>query len=178
MRVLVTEDEPTMARLVSQGLVEDGHEVEIVATGERAVDAVRETVYDLVLLDVMLPGLDGFAACRKIRDRGATMPVLMLTARDAVADEPGDQQRAGEGDGELAEQLVQRFVTVAAARVELGTVAAGDVLDAAVQRVLHAPVDERTGEGEQHGHRAQEAGGDADGDRPSVQQPAHVIRRR
>jgi|SRR4051794_10457568 len=57
MRVLVTEDEPTMARLVSQGLVEDGHEVEIVATGERAVDAVRETVYDLVLLDVMLPAL-------------------------------------------------------------------------------------------------------------------------
>ena len=86
MRVLVTEDEPTMARLVSQGLVEDGHEVEIVATGERAVDAVRETVYDLVLLDVMLPGLDGFAACRKIRDRGATMPVLMLTARDDVED--------------------------------------------------------------------------------------------
>src|SRR3954468_21903983 len=86
MRVLVTEDEPTMARLVRQGLVEDGHEVEIVATGERAVDAVRETVYDLVLLDVMLPGLDGFAACRKIRDRGATMPVLMLTARDDVED--------------------------------------------------------------------------------------------
>ncbi len=86
MRVLVTEDEPTMARLVSQGLTEDGYDVELVTTGERAIDAVREHLYDLVLLDVMLPGLDGFATCRRMRERGATMPVLMLTARDGVDD--------------------------------------------------------------------------------------------
>jgi two-component system OmpR family response regulator len=86
MRVLVTEDEPVMARLVSQALTEEGHVVEVVSTGERAIDSVRTAHYDLVLLDVMLPGLDGFATCRRLRDRGAGMPVLMLTARDEVDD--------------------------------------------------------------------------------------------
>jgi two-component system, OmpR family, response regulator len=86
MRVLVTEDETVMANLVRQALSEEGHHVEVVASGERAIDAVRESSYDLVLLDVMLPGLDGFATCRRMRERGAGMPVLMLTARDDVGD--------------------------------------------------------------------------------------------
>ena len=86
MRVLVTEDETVMADLVRQALSEEGHCVEVVASGERAIDAVRESSYDLVLLDVMLPGLDGFATCRRMRERGAGMPVLMLTARDDVGD--------------------------------------------------------------------------------------------
>jgi DNA-binding response OmpR family regulator len=86
MRVLVTEDESVMADLVRQALSEEGHDVELVASGERAIDAVRESSYDLVLLDVMLPGLDGFATCRRMRERGAGMPVLMLTARDDVGD--------------------------------------------------------------------------------------------
>jgi two-component system OmpR family response regulator len=86
MRVLVTEDETVMANLVRQALSEEGHDVELVASGERAIDAVRESSYDLVLLDVMLPGLDGFATCRRMRERGAGMPVLMLTARDDVHD--------------------------------------------------------------------------------------------
>jgi two-component system OmpR family response regulator len=86
MRVLVTEDETVMANLVSQALSEEGHDVRIVSSGERAIDAVRESSYDLVLLDVMLPGLDGFITCRRMRERGAGMPVLMLTARDDVDD--------------------------------------------------------------------------------------------
>jgi two-component system OmpR family response regulator len=83
---LVTEDEPGMARLVGQALSEDGFEVEVASSGERAIDAVRESEFDLVLLDVMLPGLDGFATCRRMRDRGTIVPVLMLTARDDVED--------------------------------------------------------------------------------------------
>jgi two-component system OmpR family response regulator len=86
MRVLVCEDEDMMAELVRQGLAEDGHEVEVVTTGERAIDAVMQSAYDLVLLDVMLPGLDGFATCRRMRARGSGVPVLMLTARDDVDD--------------------------------------------------------------------------------------------
>ena len=86
MRVLVTEDEPEMARLVAQALREEGHDVEVASSGERAVDAVRSSAYDLVLLDVMLPAMDGFATCRRLRAVGATMPVLMLTARDDVDD--------------------------------------------------------------------------------------------
>ena len=86
MRVLVTEDETVMANLVSQALSEEGHDVHVVSSGERAIDAVRGSSYDLVLLDVMLPGLDGFSTCRRMRARGAGMPVLMLTARDDVDD--------------------------------------------------------------------------------------------
>jgi two-component system, OmpR family, response regulator len=86
MRVLVTEDDETMARLVERALVEEGHQVNLVFDGERAIDAVGVTSYDLVLLDVMLPGLDGFATCARMRDRGAAMPILMLTARDDVDD--------------------------------------------------------------------------------------------
>jgi two-component system OmpR family response regulator len=86
MRVLVCEDEDLMAELVGQALTEEGHDVEVVASGERAIDAVMQNAYDLVLLDVMLPGLDGFATCRRLRDRGSGVPVLMLTARDDVDD--------------------------------------------------------------------------------------------
>src|SRR3954449_2808718 len=75
-----------MARLLAQALGEEGHDVAVVADGEAAIDAVGKTAYDLVLLDVMLPGLDGFAACARLRARGASMPILMLTARDDVHD--------------------------------------------------------------------------------------------
>lgn len=86
MRVLVCEDEELMAELVRQALAEEGLEVDVVRTGERAVDAARGASYDLVLLDVMLPGLDGFATCRRLRERGSGVPVLMLTARGDVDD--------------------------------------------------------------------------------------------
>src|SRR4051812_16142531 len=75
-----------MARLLAQALGEEGHDVAVVADGEAAIDAVGRTAYDFVLLDVMLPGLDGFATCARLRARGASMPILMLTARDDVDD--------------------------------------------------------------------------------------------
>jgi two-component system, OmpR family, response regulator len=86
MRVLVTEDDARMASLLGQALMEADHEVRVVGSGERAIDAVGEDAYDLVLLDVMLPRLDGFATCRRMRERGETMGILMLTARDDVED--------------------------------------------------------------------------------------------
>jgi two-component system OmpR family response regulator len=86
VRVLVTEDDPRMAALLGQVLTEADHEVRVVGSGERAIDALSEDAYDLVLLDVMLPRLDGFATCRRMRERGATMAILMLTARDDVED--------------------------------------------------------------------------------------------
>src|SRR3954469_21435454 len=75
-----------MAGLLGQALTEADHEVRVVGSGESALDAVDEDAYDLVLLDVMLPRLDGFATCRRMRDRGASMAILMLTARDDVED--------------------------------------------------------------------------------------------
>src|SRR4051795_9573818 len=75
-----------MASLLGQALTEADHLVRVVGSGERAIDALSEDAYDLVLLDVMLPRLDGFATCRRLRERGATMAILMLTARDDVED--------------------------------------------------------------------------------------------
>src|SRR3954468_1849538 len=75
-----------MAALVRTALEEAGYAVDLADTGERAVDAARAAHYDAILLDVMLPGLDGFGTCRRIRARGIGAPILMLTARAAVDD--------------------------------------------------------------------------------------------
>jgi two-component system copper resistance phosphate regulon response regulator CusR len=74
-----------MAALVSQALSEDGYDVDVVGSGEQAIDAVREHVYDLVLLDVMLPGLEGWDVLKGLRERQPT-PVLFLSALDGVED--------------------------------------------------------------------------------------------
>src|SRR5882724_205064 len=86
VRVLIVEDEPRMAALLRRGLAEDGYAVDIAGTGTDALWQATEFSYDAVILDVMLPGLDGMEVCRQLRDRGRWMPVLMLTARDAVDD--------------------------------------------------------------------------------------------
>jgi two-component system OmpR family response regulator len=86
MRVLVVEDEPKMAALVARGLREEGHAADVAARGEDALWMANAAPYDAIVLDVMLPGLDGFATCRRLRDQGTWAPVLMLTARDAVTD--------------------------------------------------------------------------------------------
>ncbi|HEY0388108.1 MAG TPA: response regulator, partial [Gaiellales bacterium] len=86
MRVLVVEDEVKMAALLRRGLIEDGHLVEVAGDGETAVAMARATEYDAIVLDVMLPRLDGFSACRRIREAGVWTGVLMLTARDSVQD--------------------------------------------------------------------------------------------
>jgi two-component system, OmpR family, response regulator RegX3 len=84
-RILVVEDEPALADAVSYALRGDGHEVEAVDDGERALDEARERQYDLLVLDLMLPGVSGLEVCRRLRDESA-VPILMLTARDAEVD--------------------------------------------------------------------------------------------
>src|SRR5215470_7189333 len=86
MRVLLVEDEVKMARLVKRGLEEDGHAVDVGADGPEGFWLATENTYAAIVLDVMLPGLDGFELCRKLRAAGDWTPVLMLTARDAVDD--------------------------------------------------------------------------------------------
>jgi two-component system OmpR family response regulator len=86
MRVLVVEDEARMARLLKRGLEEEGHAVDVAADGPEGVWLATENPYAAVVLDVMLPGFDGFEVCRRLRDAGIWAPVLMLTARDAVGD--------------------------------------------------------------------------------------------
>ncbi|MGZ5315947.1 MAG: response regulator transcription factor [Solirubrobacterales bacterium] len=86
MRVLVVEDEVKMAALLRRGLQEEGMVVDVAARGEDALWMAGSTGFDAIVLDVMLPGIDGFETCRRLRDDGVWAPVLMLTARDAVAD--------------------------------------------------------------------------------------------
>ena len=103
MRVLVVEDEPKMAGLVKRGLQEEGIAVDVSGRGEDAVWMAGSTEYDVVVLDVMLPGLDGFEVCRRLRADEVWTPVLMLTARDAVED------RVAGLDGGADDYLVKPF---------------------------------------------------------------------
>jgi two-component system OmpR family response regulator len=86
MRILVVEDELKMAGLLRRGLLEEGHAPDVARTGDDALWMAAAVDYDAIVLDLMLPGLDGVEVCRRLRERGTWTPVLMLTARDAVAD--------------------------------------------------------------------------------------------
>jgi len=86
VRVLVVEDEPKMAALVVRALREEGHAADAAARGEDALFMAEATPYDAIVLDVMLPDVDGFDVLRRLRGREVWTPVLMLTARDAVGD--------------------------------------------------------------------------------------------
>ena len=103
MRTLVVEDEPKMAALVRRGLVEEGYAADVAGTGEDALWMARSTAYDVIVLDVMLPGLDGFGVCRQLRASEVWTPILMLTARDGV------QERAVGLDAGADDYLIKPF---------------------------------------------------------------------
>jgi len=103
MHVLVVEDEVKMAALIRRGLTEEGLTVDIAGTGEDALAMARSTAYDAIVLDVVLPGIDGFETCRQLRVEGIWTPVLMLTARGALAD------RVGGLDGGADDYLTKPF---------------------------------------------------------------------
>jgi DNA-binding response OmpR family regulator len=84
MRVLLVEDEPAAARLLAKGLREQAYAVDVAGDGEAALFQVGTTDYDVLILDVMIPVKDGLAVCRSIRRSGSAVPILMVTARDAV----------------------------------------------------------------------------------------------
>jgi two-component system OmpR family response regulator len=86
MRVLVVEDEQRLARAIVRVLREEGYNPDSVGNGLDALGLARAQPYDIVLLDVMLPGMDGYAVARELRSKGFKKPILMLTARDAVPD--------------------------------------------------------------------------------------------
>src|ERR671931_947557 len=75
-----------MAALIQRGLVEEGYAADVARTGEDALWMARATPYDAIVLDLMLPGLDGFEVCRELRRSGVWSPILMLTARDGIQD--------------------------------------------------------------------------------------------
>jgi len=86
MYILVVEDDPRVARAVERGLAEEGHRVDRAADGLDGLERAETGVYDLIILDVLLPELDGFTVAKRLRQARVRTPILMLTARDAVAD--------------------------------------------------------------------------------------------
>ena len=86
MRILLVEDEPSAAAMLAKGLREEAYAVDMAADGETALAQAFVNDYDLIILDVVLPGKDGFKVCRELRSSESSVPVLMLTARDAVED--------------------------------------------------------------------------------------------
>src|SRR5690348_11853333 len=103
MRVLVVEDDPKLAALLGRGLREEGLAVDMADRAEDALWMAGSTEYDALVLDVMLPGIDGFEACRRLRADGVAAPVLLLTARDAVED------RIAGLDGGADDYLIKPF---------------------------------------------------------------------
>ena len=86
MRALVVEDELKMAALIRRGLAEEGYAADVARTGEDAIWMAQATPYDAIVLDLMLPGRNGFEVCKTLRENGIWSPILMLTARDGVED--------------------------------------------------------------------------------------------
>jgi two-component system OmpR family response regulator len=147
MRVLVVEDEPKMAGLIKRGLEEDGLAVDLAGRGEDAVWMAGSTPYDAVILDVMLPGIDGFEVCRRLRADEVWTPVLMLTARDAVED------RVAGLDGGADDYVVKPFsfdelLARLRALVRRGEVERPTVLDAGGLRLDPAARCARRGDAE------------------------------
>jgi two-component system OmpR family response regulator len=138
MKILVVEDDRTVGPYVVRGLAEQGFQVELVADGDDALAAATHTTYDLVILDLRLPGMSGFDVLRTLRDRGNTAPVLVLTAQDAV-DFKVQALRAGADDyvtkpfafeellarvealGRRPKQLAPRALRVGDLELDLGT---------------------------------------------------------
>lgn len=86
MRILLVEDEQDAARMLAKGLREQSYAVDIAVDGSEALEKAAVNSYDLLLLDVMLPGIDGFEVCRRLRHEGSRAPILLLTARGGVDD--------------------------------------------------------------------------------------------
>src|SRR2546422_2484726 len=99
MRLLLVEDDPHLGRFIQKGLQEERYAVDLATDGEEGLCLATVNQYDLIILDIMLPKLDGFGVCRKLRADRKTTPILMLTAREAVED------RSEEHTSELQSRL-------------------------------------------------------------------------
>jgi two-component system OmpR family response regulator len=86
MRILIVDDEVKLAALIRRGLRAEGMKADVAVRGEEALSMAGASEYDAIILDLMLPGIDGFAVCQQLRGAGVRSPILMLSARDSVRD--------------------------------------------------------------------------------------------
>ncbi|MCL5746811.1 MAG: response regulator transcription factor [Patescibacteria group bacterium] len=86
MQIIIIEDEGKIANILKNGLLEESYNVDVAKDGEEALEKISINVYDFVILDLMIPKIDGLTVCKKIREKNTTVPILILTAKDDVAD--------------------------------------------------------------------------------------------
>ena len=147
MRVLIVEDEVKMAGLIRRGMREEGIAADVAIKGEDALWMADSTPYDTIVLDVMLPGIDGFETCRRLREKGVWSPVLMLTARDSIEDRVAGLDTGADDyltkPFSFVELLARLRALARRGTVEHGTVlAVGDLnLDPATRRVWRNDTD-------------------------------------
>ena len=147
VRVLVVEDEVKLAKAIREALRADGQLADVAITGEDALWMASATPYDVLCLDVNLPGIDGFEACRRLRADGVRTPILMLTARDAVADRITGLDTGADDylvkPFDVGELLARIRALARRGPVQRGTVLrVGDLeLDTATRRVRRGDVD-------------------------------------
>lgn len=96
MRILVVEDEKHLNRIISEAVEDEGYSVDSCYNGVEALEYLECAVYDVIILDVMMPKMNGFELVKRLRDRGDNTPVLFLTARDAVADKVEGLESGGD----------------------------------------------------------------------------------
>jgi two-component system copper resistance phosphate regulon response regulator CusR len=125
MRILIIEDEPRIIEFIKQGLEQEGFQVDGVSDGKTGLSYALSCEYDTIILDIMLPYIDGYEVCSELRSRGLQTPIIMLTARDAVADRV-DGLNAGADDYLTKpfafEELVARIRAVTRRRQSASTV--------------------------------------------------------
>lgn len=139
MRVLIVEDERKISAYVKRGLEEQGYAVDAAATGREALDWIEAATFDVIVLDILLPEMDGLTACREMRQRGVRTPVLMLTARDAVDD------RVAGLDAGADDYLVKPFaLKELLARLRALTRRAADAPKSPVLEIADLTLDTRT----------------------------------
>ena len=147
MRLLIVEDDSVAAELLAKGLREHAYAVDVAVDGRAALDRALMYTYDLIVLDVMLPEIDGLEVCRQIRKRVIAVPILMLTARSGI------EERVEGLDAGADDYLPKPFhFSELVARIR-ALLRRGPVLGPSVQRVADLSIDTRTRRVERNGQR-------------------------
>src|SRR5918992_372370 len=128
MRILVVEDDPKMAGLLRRGLLEEGHAPDVAQVGDDALWMAKAVEYDAIVLDLLLPGIDGVEVCRRLRRDGVWSPILMLTARDGVEDRVAGLDAGADDYVVKPFALEELFARVRALLRRTGNGGPGDVL--------------------------------------------------
>jgi DNA-binding response OmpR family regulator len=172
MRILLVEDERKISAYVKRGLEESGYAVDPAYTGREALDWAESAPYDLIILDILLPELDGLSVCRELRRRGDRTPVLMLTARDDVDD------RVAGLDAGADDYLVKPFaLRELLARMRALTRRAGEIPKSPILQFSDLTLDTRTHQVRRGGRRIELAAKEYAVLECLLREPEHVLSR-